>query len=50
MNFIPFSPLTPEELADLGITLSAEEMFEEQRYLDFRSGDSGYFLQQAIKV
>lgn len=50
MSFIPFSPLDLEQLAALNITLSAEEMFEEQRYLDFKSGDNGYFLQQATKV
>jgi pimeloyl-ACP methyl ester carboxylesterase len=50
MSFIPFSPPDLDGLAVLNISLSPEEMFQEQRYLDFRSGDNGYFLDHSTKV
>ena len=50
LNFLPFYPLNSEQLAALNITLSAEEEYEEQRFLDWQGAGNGYFIEQTAKV
>ncbi|KAM0449852.1 hypothetical protein ACHAO4_007154 [Trichoderma viride] len=49
-NFLPFFPLTPEELAAQGITLTAAEAVQEQRAMDFDNSGIGYYMEQSTTV
>jgi pimeloyl-ACP methyl ester carboxylesterase len=49
-NFLPFFSLTPEQLADQGITLTAAEATQEQRAMDFENSGIGYYMEQATTV
>lgn len=49
-NFLPFFPLTPEELAAQGITLTATEAVQEQRAVDFDNSGIGYYMEQSTTV
>jgi len=49
--FIPFFPLTPEQLAAEGVTLDTElERFEEGRFVEWSATGNGYFVEQGTKV
>ena len=50
LNFLPFFPLNFEQLAALNITLSEEEEYDEQRFLDWQGAGFGYFIEQATKA
>jgi pimeloyl-ACP methyl ester carboxylesterase len=50
LNFLPFYPLNSKQLAALNITLSAGEVDEEKRFLDWQGAGNGYFIEQATKV
>ncbi|KAH8817327.1 Alpha/Beta hydrolase protein [Xylogone sp. PMI_703] len=48
-TFIPFFPKTSEELADLNITLSPLEEFEEGRFESWSTVGNAYFSEQSTK-
>ncbi|KAK1749663.1 Alpha/Beta hydrolase protein [Echria macrotheca] len=48
--FIPFYPLTPDQLAAENITLSTPlEQFEAQRFVGWSTTGNGYFIEQTTK-
>ncbi|PNP45519.1 hypothetical protein TGAMA5MH_02742 [Trichoderma gamsii] len=49
-NFLPFFSLTPEQLTDQGIALTAAEAIQEQRAMDFENSGIGYYMEQATTV
>ncbi|KAF2963858.1 hypothetical protein GQX73_g9696 [Xylaria multiplex] len=49
LNFLPFSPPTPADIAARNITLSPGEVIAEQRGVDWETGGNGYFVEQATK-
>lgn len=50
LAFIPFYPLTQEQLAAENITLSALEDFEEASTIEWNNSGLGYFVEQTTKV
>lgn len=50
LNFLPFFPWSPDELAAANITLSPIEALQEQRSVDFINKGFGYFIDQTTKV
>lgn len=49
--FLPFLPLTPDQLEAKNITLSTSlERFEEQRFVDWATTGNAYFMEQTTKV
>lgn len=49
--FIPFFPLTDEELAKEGISLETDlERFEQARFVGWVATGNGYFVEQSTKV
>jgi pimeloyl-ACP methyl ester carboxylesterase len=50
-SFLPLFPLTPQQLLDVNITLDTDlERFEEERFLEWSSSGTGYFVEQSTKV
>jgi hypothetical protein len=50
-TFLPFFPLTPDQLAAQNITLSSSlEQTEEQNFLNWETVGNGYFKEQSTKV
>ncbi|CAI7626570.1 unnamed protein product [Penicillium viridicatum] len=47
--FIPFLPMTPEQLAAGNITLSKAEQVAEQNAMNWASTGNGYFIEQTTK-
>jgi pimeloyl-ACP methyl ester carboxylesterase len=50
LNFLPFGPPTPEQIAARNITLTPGEAFAEQRGVDWATAGTGYFTEQVTKV
>jgi pimeloyl-ACP methyl ester carboxylesterase len=50
LNFLPFGPPTPTDIAARNITLSAGELVSEQRNVDWEAAGNGYFVEQTTKV
>lgn len=50
LNFLPFYPPTPQEVADANITLNDFGKFATERAADWNTTGSGYFAEQATKV
>lgn len=48
--FLPFYPLTPDQLADDGIKLDTLEEFEEEGFLEWYGNGQGYFQEESTKV
>lgn len=48
--FVPFFPLTPEQLAAEGIALDELETFEEGRFVEWSTTGNAYFAEHATKV
>ncbi|KAI0538354.1 Alpha/Beta hydrolase protein [Xylaria digitata] len=49
LNFLPFGPPTPGDIAARNITLSPGEAVAEQRGVDWETAGNGYFIEQATK-
>ncbi|KAI0409267.1 Alpha/Beta hydrolase protein [Xylaria palmicola] len=49
LNFLPFSPPTPAEIAARNLTLSPAEAVVEQRNADWEAGGNAYFIEQTTK-
>ncbi|KAL6695663.1 Alpha/Beta hydrolase protein [Trichoderma pleuroticola] len=49
LTFLPFTPLDTEQLAAVNITLSPEEVVQENRYLEWAATGNAYFSEQATK-
>jgi len=49
-TLIPFFPMLPEQLAANDITLTPEEQFQEDRFIQWNTTGNGYFVIQATKV
>ncbi|KAI0115656.1 alpha/beta-hydrolase [Nemania sp. FL0031] len=49
LNFLPFGPPTPADIAAKNITLSPGEAFTEQRVVDWENSGNGYFIEQTTK-
>jgi pimeloyl-ACP methyl ester carboxylesterase len=50
LNFLPFFPLTPDQLAAENITLTPEEELEAQETAAWSSSGNGYFVEQVNRV
>lgn len=48
--FLPFFPLTPDQLVAENITLSKLEQSEEQNFVTWSTTGNAYFSEQATKV
>jgi hypothetical protein len=48
--FLPFFPLTPDQLAAQNISLSSTEQIEELRFVDWGRERECLFVEQATKV
>ncbi|KAI1146801.1 Alpha/Beta hydrolase protein [Nemania diffusa] len=49
LNFLPFAPPTPADIAASNITLLAGELVSEQRNVDWEAAGTGYFIEQSTK-
>ncbi|KAJ8116998.1 hypothetical protein ONZ43_g4309 [Nemania bipapillata] len=49
LNFLPFGPPTPADIAARNITLSTGELVSEQRNVDWEAAGNGYFIEQTTK-
>jgi hypothetical protein len=48
--FLPFSPVTREQLAAANVSLSPIEEFQQQRAEDWTASGTGYFVEQTTRV
>ncbi|KAI0456781.1 Alpha/Beta hydrolase protein [Xylaria acuta] len=49
LNFLPFAPPTPADVAARNITLSPGEVVSQQRDVDWETGGLAYFMEQQTK-
>lgn len=50
LDFLPFHPYTPDQLAAENITLSPLEEFEQAEAMEWNNSGEGYFVEQTTKV